>query len=81
MMLKPKADTDLRNAKYSAEVQRFFFFFFFFFLPHRSGSSLRFHLRSPGTGDRLILSQHCLGGSVMCSFEAQAVTGTQTRGS
>lgn len=72
-MLKPKADTDLRNAKYSAEVQRF--------LPHQSGSALRFHLRSPGTGDRLIPSRHCRGGSVMCSFEAQAVTGTQTRGS
>lgn len=34
----------------------------------RSRSALGFHLRSPGTGDRLILSCHCGRGSVMCAF-------------
>lgn len=43
----------LRNAKCFAEVERF--------LPHRSGSALWFHLRSPGTGDRLIPFRHLPG--------------------
>lgn len=64
MMLKTKADTDLRNAKCFAEVERF--------LPHRSGSALWFHLRSPGTGDRLIPFRHLLGSKCDVLFRSMS---------